>query len=109
MLEIITLLLCLKLLITSKLAFPPGIQNKQTLVKKPTQGDEEEGIPTKGEKKDDIYLFLCNNYPFHSFISVKHLSELRFISIDQSWKQVAVNKCLFSIAAVQVQACRTES
>lgn len=71
MLEVITLLLCLKLLITSKLAFPPGIQNKQTLVKKPTEGDEEEGIPTKGEKKDDIYLFLCNNDPFHSFISVK--------------------------------------
>lgn len=71
MLEITTLLLCLKLLFTSKLAFPPGTQNKQSLVKKPTQGEEEEGTLTEAEKKDGIYLFLCNNDPFHSFILVK--------------------------------------
>ena len=71
-------MLCLKLLFASKLAFPPGTQNKQSLVKKPTQGNEEEGTLTKGEKKDDIYLFLCNNDPFHSFIfgSVQSLSRV---------------------------------
>ena len=66
-LEIIIFLLCSKLLITSKSAFPPRTQNKQWWGKQ-LEGMKEKGSWPKVKKIDEIYLFFCNKNSFHEFL-----------------------------------------
>ena len=50
-------------------------------------------------------------FTYLSAISILSISsyEVKFIRGDQCWKQLAVNKYLFSIGVAQVQACSTEA